>query len=157
MVFHLTVVTPQILAFNAALLGCPLVTLDSHPLRNILKNLFVSHHAIEFPLHPFFTDDTQEFKNGSAIFTKSSSYLKRRRPCTLEIRVGTPLCFVLQPLWDWLFFWQKVPDGVPLEPHRFRLLNPLVITETALDLLHYPPPTGGLWGWEKVIHPWGQR
>ncbi|XP_077958250.1 lactosylceramide alpha-2,3-sialyltransferase isoform X2 [Gasterosteus aculeatus] len=55
------------------------------------------------------------------------------------------------PLWDWLFFWQKVPDGVPLEPHRFRLLNPLVITETALDLLHYPPPTGGLWGWEKKV------
>ncbi|KAL6118103.1 st3gal5 [Pungitius sinensis] len=55
------------------------------------------------------------------------------------------------PLWDWLFFWQKVPDGVPLEPHRFRLLNPLVIRETTLDLLQYPPPGAGLWGREKKV------
>ncbi|XP_073343007.1 lactosylceramide alpha-2,3-sialyltransferase [Pagrus major] len=55
------------------------------------------------------------------------------------------------PLWDWLFFWQKVPDQIPLEPHRFRLLNPGVIRETALDLLKYPPPTRRLWGKDKNV------
>lgn len=58
---------------------------------------------------------------------------------------------MLQPLWDWLFFWQKVPDQIPLEVHRFRLLNPKVIRETALDLLKYPPPRRRLWGKDKVI------
>ncbi|XP_056899996.1 lactosylceramide alpha-2,3-sialyltransferase isoform X2 [Takifugu flavidus] len=50
------------------------------------------------------------------------------------------------PLWDWLFFWQKVPDHIPLDSHRFRLLNPGVIRETALDLLQFPPPRSQLWG-----------
>ncbi|CAK6969361.1 lactosylceramide alpha-2%2C3-sialyltransferase [Scomber scombrus] len=53
------------------------------------------------------------------------------------------------PLWDRLFFWQKVPDQIPLEPERFRLLNPHVIRETALDLLKYLPPTQRLLGWDK--------
>uniref|UniRef100_A0A8C4F9G4 Lactosylceramide alpha-2,3-sialyltransferase n=1 Tax=Dicentrarchus labrax TaxID=13489 RepID=A0A8C4F9G4_DICLA len=57
----------------------------------------------------------------------------------------------LTPLWDWLFFWQKVPDQIPLEPHRFRLLNPLVIRETALDLLKYPPPRTRLWGQDQNV------
>ncbi|XP_034038235.1 lactosylceramide alpha-2,3-sialyltransferase isoform X2 [Thalassophryne amazonica] len=55
------------------------------------------------------------------------------------------------PLWDWLFFWQKVPDQIPLEPHRFRLLNLQVIRETALDLLKYPPPRPRLWGWDQNV------
>ncbi|XP_044062198.1 lactosylceramide alpha-2,3-sialyltransferase isoform X2 [Siniperca chuatsi] len=55
------------------------------------------------------------------------------------------------PLWDWLFFWQKVPDQIPLEPHRFRLLNPHVIRETALDLLKYPPPRPRLWGSDQNV------
>ncbi|XP_061582402.1 lactosylceramide alpha-2,3-sialyltransferase-like isoform X1 [Cololabis saira] len=55
------------------------------------------------------------------------------------------------PLWDWFFFWQKVPDQVPLEPQRFRLLNPQVIRETALDLLKYPQPTQRLWGWDQNV------
>ncbi|KAM9357153.1 lactosylceramide alpha-2,3-sialyltransferase [Symphorus nematophorus] len=55
------------------------------------------------------------------------------------------------PLWDWLFFWQKVPDQIPLEPYRFRLLNPHVIRETALDLLDYPPPRIRLWGRDKNV------
>lgn len=59
--------------------------------------------------------------------------------------------FVFQPLWDWLFFWQKVPDHIPLDSDRFRLLNPQVIRETALDLLHFPPPRWHLWGGEKVM------
>ncbi|XP_070693584.1 lactosylceramide alpha-2,3-sialyltransferase [Pempheris klunzingeri] len=55
------------------------------------------------------------------------------------------------PLWDWLFFWQKVPDQIPLEPHRIRLLNPQVIRETALDLLKYPPPKSRLWGRDQNV------
>ncbi|XP_059202827.1 lactosylceramide alpha-2,3-sialyltransferase [Centropristis striata] len=55
------------------------------------------------------------------------------------------------PLWDWIFFWQKVPDQIPVERHRFRLLNPQVIKETALDLLKYPPPRPRLWGREKNV------
>lgn len=58
---------------------------------------------------------------------------------------------MFQSLWDWLFFWQKVPDHIPLDPHRFRLLNPGVIRETALDLLQFPPPRSQLWGNQKVM------
>lgn len=58
---------------------------------------------------------------------------------------------MFQGLWDWLFFWQKVPDQIPLEPKRFRLLNPHVIRETALHLLKFPTPTKSLWGWNQVI------
>ncbi|XP_056456584.1 lactosylceramide alpha-2,3-sialyltransferase isoform X2 [Gadus chalcogrammus] len=49
-------------------------------------------------------------------------------------------------LWDRLFFWQKVPDRIPLEPQRFRLLNLQLIRETAMGLLQYPPPQSRLWG-----------
>ncbi|XP_013884669.1 lactosylceramide alpha-2,3-sialyltransferase isoform X1 [Austrofundulus limnaeus] len=55
------------------------------------------------------------------------------------------------PLWDWIFFWQKVPQEVPLEPSRFRLLNPSIIKETALDLLKYPQPRQRLWGWDQNV------
>lgn len=55
------------------------------------------------------------------------------------------------PLWDWFFFWQKVPAQIPLEPQHFRLLNPEVIRETALDLLKYPPPRPRLWGWDQNV------
>ncbi|XP_058505779.1 lactosylceramide alpha-2,3-sialyltransferase isoform X1 [Solea solea] len=54
-------------------------------------------------------------------------------------------------LWDRLFFWQKVPHQIPLEHQRFRLLNPHVIRETALELLKYPPPRQRLWGWDKNV------
>nr|XP_057919785.1 lactosylceramide alpha-2,3-sialyltransferase [Doryrhamphus excisus] len=55
------------------------------------------------------------------------------------------------PFWDWLFFWQNVPDEIPLERNRFRLLNPLVIKETALGLLNFSPPTTRLWGWDQNV------
>ncbi|XP_040904281.1 lactosylceramide alpha-2,3-sialyltransferase isoform X2 [Toxotes jaculatrix] len=55
------------------------------------------------------------------------------------------------PLWDRLFFWQTVPRQIPLERHKFRLLNPLVIREVALELLKYPPPTSRMWGWDKNV------
>ncbi|XP_032383986.1 lactosylceramide alpha-2,3-sialyltransferase isoform X2 [Etheostoma spectabile] len=58
-------------------------------------------------------------------------------------------------LWDWLFFWQTVPDQIPLEPHRFRLLNPEIIRETALDLLKYPPPRQLLWGSDQNVPTMG--
>ncbi|XP_061691221.1 lactosylceramide alpha-2,3-sialyltransferase [Syngnathoides biaculeatus] len=55
------------------------------------------------------------------------------------------------PLWDWLFFWQDVPEEIPLERNRLQVLNPLVIRETALDLLKFPPPTTRLWGWDQNV------
>lgn len=54
-------------------------------------------------------------------------------------------------LWDWLFFWQKVPDQIPLGATRFRVLNLEVIREVALDLLHYPDPRPRLWGWDQNV------
>ncbi|XP_072288695.1 lactosylceramide alpha-2,3-sialyltransferase, partial [Eucyclogobius newberryi] len=58
---------------------------------------------------------------------------------------------VAVPLWDRLFFWQKVPAHVAIESGRFRLLNPDVIRETALELLKYPPPRPRLWGWDPNV------
>ncbi|XP_042349748.1 lactosylceramide alpha-2,3-sialyltransferase [Plectropomus leopardus] len=55
------------------------------------------------------------------------------------------------PLWDWLFYWQKVPDQIPIKPQSFRLLNPNTIRETALDLLKYPPPGPHLWGSDQNV------
>lgn len=55
------------------------------------------------------------------------------------------------PLWDWLFFWQKVPGQIPLESSRFRLLNPGVIRETALHLLKYQEPRARLWGSDQNV------
>lgn len=54
-------------------------------------------------------------------------------------------------LWDWLFFWQKVPDQIPIDTSRFRMLNLEVIRETAMDLLRYPPPKPRLWGWDQNV------
>ncbi|XP_048035595.1 lactosylceramide alpha-2,3-sialyltransferase isoform X2 [Megalobrama amblycephala] len=54
-------------------------------------------------------------------------------------------------LWDWLFFWQNVPVSVPIKASQFRLLNPEIIRETALDLLHYPNARERLWGWDQNV------
>ncbi|XP_016341779.1 lactosylceramide alpha-2,3-sialyltransferase isoform X2 [Sinocyclocheilus anshuiensis] len=54
-------------------------------------------------------------------------------------------------LWNWLFFWQNVPVSVPLKASQFRLLNPEIIRETALDLLHYPNVRERLWGWDQNV------
>ncbi|KAL2077249.1 hypothetical protein ACEWY4_026753 [Coilia grayii] len=54
-------------------------------------------------------------------------------------------------LWDWLFFWQKVPDDIPLKLSQFYVLNPEIIRETALDLLQYPKPKFRLWGWDQNV------
>uniref|UniRef100_A0A0S7EGN6 SIAT9 n=1 Tax=Poeciliopsis prolifica TaxID=188132 RepID=A0A0S7EGN6_9TELE len=52
--------------------------------------------------------------------------------------------------WEWVFFWQRVPQKIPLDPSRFRLLNPDVVRQTALDFLEYPEPRYRLWGWDQV-------
>ncbi|KAM6953217.1 lactosylceramide alpha-2,3-sialyltransferase [Aplochiton taeniatus] len=54
-------------------------------------------------------------------------------------------------LWDRLFFWQKVPVQIPINPSRFRMLNLQIIRETAMDLLHYPAPKPRLWGWDQNV------
>lgn len=54
-------------------------------------------------------------------------------------------------LWDWLFFWQSVPVSLPLKASQFRLLNPEIIRETALDLLHYPSVRERLWRWDQNV------
>lgn len=56
----------------------------------------------------------------------------------------------LQSLWDRMFFWKKVPDHIPVEPKRVRLLNPLVVRETAFHLLNYSAPTWDLFLLNKV-------
>lgn len=57
-----------------------------------------------------------------------------------------------QSLWDWLFFWQNVPVSVPIKASQFRLLNPEIIKETAMDLLHFPKAREQLWGWDQVSY-----
>ncbi|KAK3564402.1 hypothetical protein QTP86_017291 [Hemibagrus guttatus] len=54
-------------------------------------------------------------------------------------------------LWDKLFFWQKVPSSIPVDPSRFRILNPEIIRETAFKLLQYPNPKPRQWGWDQNI------
>ncbi|XP_076878627.1 lactosylceramide alpha-2,3-sialyltransferase [Brachyhypopomus gauderio] len=54
-------------------------------------------------------------------------------------------------LWDKLFFWQKVPGSIPVPLSNFRMLNPEIIREAALDLLDFPTPKQRLWGWDQNI------
>ncbi|MGH0145786.1 UNVERIFIED_CONTAM: hypothetical protein FKN15_006237 [Acipenser sinensis] len=37
-------------------------------------------------------------------------------------------------LWDRLFFWQGVPKEIPIGISQFRILNPEIISQTAVDL-----------------------
>ncbi len=43
-----------------------------------------------------------------------------------------------------------MPESLPLKASQFRLLNPEIIRETALDLLHYSSVRERLWGWDQV-------
>lgn len=54
-------------------------------------------------------------------------------------------------LWDWMFFWKKVPDRIPLGAQRVRLLNPLVLREAAFHLLNYSAPTWDLFLLNKMV------
>ncbi|XP_059372570.1 lactosylceramide alpha-2,3-sialyltransferase isoform X2 [Carassius carassius] len=54
-------------------------------------------------------------------------------------------------LWDWMVFWQNVPGSLPLKASQYRLLNPEIIRETALDLLHYPSVKERLSDWDQNV------
>ncbi|XP_028816135.1 lactosylceramide alpha-2,3-sialyltransferase [Denticeps clupeoides] len=54
-------------------------------------------------------------------------------------------------LWDWLFFWQKVPDEIPIKPSQFQVLNPEIIREVAMDMLQYSTPKFRFWGWDQNV------
>ncbi|XP_060089564.1 lactosylceramide alpha-2,3-sialyltransferase isoform X1 [Heteronotia binoei] len=55
------------------------------------------------------------------------------------------------PLWIRLFFWKQVAEKIPVLPKQFRILNPIIIKETALDILQYPEPQPKFWGWNKNV------
>lgn len=55
-----------------------------------------------------------------------------------------------QPLWVRLFFWKEVAEKIPFTSKQFRILNPVIIKETALDILQFPEPRSKFWGWDKV-------
>ncbi|XP_067885441.1 lactosylceramide alpha-2,3-sialyltransferase-like isoform X2 [Heterodontus francisci] len=54
-------------------------------------------------------------------------------------------------LWERIWFWQDVAKEVPIEPSQFRILNPEIIRETAIDLLQLPEPRSKFWGWDQNI------
>lgn len=54
-------------------------------------------------------------------------------------------------LWVRLFFWKQVAEKIPFTPKQFRILNPVIIKETALDILHFPEPRSKFWGWDKNV------
>uniref|UniRef100_UPI00398F38F5 lactosylceramide alpha-2,3-sialyltransferase isoform X1 n=2 Tax=Pristiophorus japonicus TaxID=55135 RepID=UPI00398F38F5 len=53
--------------------------------------------------------------------------------------------------WEKIWFWQEVAKEIPIEPAQFRILNPEIIRETAIDLLQLPEPRSKLWGWDQNI------
>ncbi|XP_070607523.1 lactosylceramide alpha-2,3-sialyltransferase isoform X2 [Erythrolamprus reginae] len=55
------------------------------------------------------------------------------------------------PLWMHLFFWKRVVMKIPISPKNFRILNPVIVKETALDILQYPEPQARLFSWDKNV------
>ncbi|XP_051010676.1 lactosylceramide alpha-2,3-sialyltransferase [Acomys russatus] len=55
------------------------------------------------------------------------------------------------PFWVRLFFWKQVTRKIPLQPKHFRILNPVIIQETAFDILQYTEPQWRFWGSDKNI------
>ncbi|XP_063085735.1 lactosylceramide alpha-2,3-sialyltransferase isoform X3 [Cavia porcellus] len=55
------------------------------------------------------------------------------------------------PFWIRLFFWKQVAEKIPLQPKHFRILNPVIIKETAFDILQYSEPQSRFWGRDKNI------
>ncbi|XP_076990980.1 lactosylceramide alpha-2,3-sialyltransferase isoform X2 [Tamandua tetradactyla] len=55
------------------------------------------------------------------------------------------------PFWVRLFFWKQVAEKIPLQPNRFRILNPVIIQETAFDILQYSEPRSRFWGRDKNV------
>ncbi|XP_060511968.1 lactosylceramide alpha-2,3-sialyltransferase isoform X8 [Panthera onca] len=56
------------------------------------------------------------------------------------------------PFWVRLFFWKQVAEKIPLQPKHFRILNPVIIKETAFDILQYSEPQSRFWGRDKMQH-----
>ncbi|XP_033870138.3 lactosylceramide alpha-2,3-sialyltransferase-like [Acipenser ruthenus] len=54
-------------------------------------------------------------------------------------------------LWDRLFFWQEVPKEIPIGTSQFRILNPEIIGQTAVDLLQFSEPRRTFWGWDQNV------
>ncbi|TKC46213.1 hypothetical protein EI555_012861 [Monodon monoceros] len=55
------------------------------------------------------------------------------------------------PFWVRLFFWKQVVEKIPLQPKQFRILNPVIIKETAFDILQYSEPQSRFWGRDKNV------
>uniref|UniRef100_A0A3Q2GZT5 Lactosylceramide alpha-2,3-sialyltransferase n=1 Tax=Equus caballus TaxID=9796 RepID=A0A3Q2GZT5_HORSE len=55
------------------------------------------------------------------------------------------------PFWVQLFFWKQVAEKIPLQPKHFRILNPVIIKETAFDILQYSEPQSRFWGRDKNV------
>ncbi|XP_004465765.2 lactosylceramide alpha-2,3-sialyltransferase isoform X2 [Dasypus novemcinctus] len=55
------------------------------------------------------------------------------------------------PFWMRPFFWKQVPEKIPLQPKHFRILNPVIIKETAFDILQYSETQSRFWGRNKNI------
>ncbi|XP_026544958.1 lactosylceramide alpha-2,3-sialyltransferase [Notechis scutatus] len=53
------------------------------------------------------------------------------------------------PFWMHLFFWKNVATKIPIAPRRFRILNPVIVKKTALDILQYQEP--------QSMFFWGQN
>ncbi|XP_036037493.1 lactosylceramide alpha-2,3-sialyltransferase isoform X1 [Onychomys torridus] len=59
------------------------------------------------------------------------------------------------PFWVRLFFWKQVAEKIPLQAKHFRILNPVIIKETAFDILQYSEPQLRFWGQDKNIPTMG--
>ncbi|XP_055452307.1 lactosylceramide alpha-2,3-sialyltransferase isoform X3 [Psammomys obesus] len=59
------------------------------------------------------------------------------------------------PFWVRLFFWKRVAEKIPLQPKHFRILNPVIIKETAFDILQYAEPRARLWGQDQNVPTMG--
>ncbi|XP_074141752.1 lactosylceramide alpha-2,3-sialyltransferase isoform X1 [Sminthopsis crassicaudata] len=59
------------------------------------------------------------------------------------------------PFWVRLFFWKHVAEKIPLQSKQFRILNPVIIKNTAMDMLHYPEPQTRIWGWSQNVPTMG--
>ncbi|XP_039920514.1 lactosylceramide alpha-2,3-sialyltransferase isoform X3 [Hirundo rustica] len=55
------------------------------------------------------------------------------------------------PLWARFFFWREVAETIPFTSKQFRILNPVIIKETAFDILQFPEPRSKFWGWDKNV------
>lgn len=42
-------------------------------------------------------------------------------------------------------------EKIPLQPKHFRILNPVIIKETAFDILQYSEPQSRFWGRDKNV------